>query len=61
MSGQLKTFAKLNAEVKPIQGLYDQDPQGVKFYCLLARVLLAGFSENTKRKENKNDGGKSVF
>lgn len=54
VSGQLKTFAKLNvevnAEVKPIQGLYHKDTQDGEFYNLLARVLLARFSEKGQAK-----------
>lgn len=34
-----------NQQVKPIQGLYNNDAQHGNFYSLLAKVLLAKFSE----------------
>ena len=53
MTSQLKTFTKSGAEVKPIQGLYDEDAQDGEFYTLLAKVLLAGFSEKRQRKKEQ--------
>ena len=39
---------------KPIQGLYNENAQDGEFYCLLAKILLAGFREKRQRKKEQN-------
>jgi len=45
--------AKLDIEVNIIQGLYEGDAQDGEFYMLLAKVLLASFSERNQQRKEK--------
>lgn len=47
--------ARASQRDKPVQGLHASNAQDGDFYLLLAKVLLARFSEKKKRKHKRRE------